>query len=53
MGDVTSIGWTDHTFNPWEGCARVSPACTFCYAEQRSNRWGAAGDRDATIVELS
>jgi protein gp37 len=20
------IEWTDHTFNPWEGCTKVSPA---------------------------
>jgi len=33
MGEVTSIGWTDHTWNPWWGCARVSPGCEHCYAE--------------------
>lgn len=33
MGEVTKIAWTDHTFNPWIGCQRVSPACTHCYAE--------------------
>lgn len=26
MGAYSEIGWTDHTFNPWEGCQRVSPA---------------------------
>ena len=29
----SKIEWTDHTFNPWTGCARVSPACESCYAE--------------------
>ena len=29
----TAIEWTDHTFNPWYGCARVSPGCMNCYAE--------------------
>ncbi|MEY5060411.1 MAG: hypothetical protein RIS45_332, partial [Planctomycetota bacterium] len=33
MGDVTGIQWTDHTFNPWMGCQRVSPGCERCYAE--------------------
>ncbi len=25
MGEHTRIEWTDHTFNPWIGCAKVSP----------------------------
>lgn len=33
MSEHTSIGWTDHTFNPWWGCIRVSPGCEHCYAE--------------------
>lgn len=33
MGEQTAIAWTDHTFNPWWGCARVSPGCENCYAE--------------------
>lgn len=27
MGETTGISWTDATFNPWEGCAKVSPGC--------------------------
>ena len=34
MGESTGIGWTDHTWNPWIGCQRVSPGCEHCYAEQ-------------------
>lgn len=34
MADKTGISWTDHTFNPWWGCAKVSPACDHCYAER-------------------
>lgn len=30
---TTKIEWCDHTFNPWIGCAKVAPGCTFCYAE--------------------
>lgn len=33
MGKTTGISWTDHTFNPWWGCVKVSPACDHCYAE--------------------
>ncbi|WP_128380320.1 DUF5131 family protein [Streptomyces cavernae] len=40
MGDNTSIEWTDHTFNPWWGCSRVSPGCKNCYADQFARRWG-------------
>lgn len=33
MGESTGISWTDHTFNPFIGCQKVSPACEKCYAE--------------------
>lgn len=39
MGAETGIAWTDHTFNPWWGCARVSPGCERCYAEAWDTRW--------------
>lgn len=42
MGKDSSIEWTDHTFNPWWGCAKVSPACEHCYAEAWANRVGQA-----------
>lgn len=46
----SKIEWTDHTFNPWHGCAKVSPGCANCYAETLSNRlgrkiWGPAAPR--------
>ena len=40
MGMGTSISWCDHSWNPWQGCIRVSPGCTNCYAETLSKRWG-------------
>lgn len=40
MADNTKIEWTDHTFNPWWGCSRVSPACRFCYADRDAQRYG-------------
>jgi len=33
MGKETGIAWTNHTFNPWWGCLKVSPGCEHCYAE--------------------
>lgn len=40
MGETTGISWTDSTFNPWIGCAKVSPGCTNCYAEGFASRFG-------------
>src|SRR4051812_43046764 len=42
MGKNSHIEWTHHTFNPWWGCAKVSPACNHCYAETLANRFGGA-----------
>jgi protein gp37 len=27
----TKIGWTNDTWNPWEGCTKISPGCAHCY----------------------
>lgn len=43
MGENTKIEWATHTFNPWVGCEKVSPACTNCYAESWAKRTGQAG----------
>lgn len=55
MSENTSIEWADHTFNPWEGCQKVGPACDFCYAETRNARfnktavnWGPGAPRRRT-----
>lgn len=40
MAKNSKIEWTHHTFNPWWGCARVSPACKHCYAEAWAHRLG-------------
>ena len=48
------ISWTDHTFNPWIGCTKVSPGCVHCYAEARDQRfaggahWGNGAPRQRT-----
>ena len=46
----TKIEWATHTFSPWEGCEKISPGCTNCYAAARAKRlgtskWGANGTR--------
>jgi protein gp37 len=40
MSKNSAIEWTDHTFNPWEGCTKVGPGCDHCYAEARNARFG-------------
>ena len=56
MAENSSIEWTTHTFNPWIGCTKVSPACDHCYAEAwdarglqgKVSRWGPHADRTRT-----
>jgi protein gp37 len=50
MGKTTGISWTDHTFNPWWGCTKVSAGCDHCYAETfdkrvGGNHWGKGAPR--------
>lgn len=51
----SKIAWTDHTFNPWIGCTKVSVGCMNCYAERMSvgrmglNVWGADKSRKRTV----
>lgn len=53
MGENSKIEWTHHTFNPWLGCTKVSPACANCYAEAWAKRtgivkWGDSAERRKT-----
>ena len=56
MGTKTEIAWTDHTFNPWIGCTKVSAGCANCYAKTRDDRhmlgplshWGPGSPRHIT-----
>ena len=53
MSENTKIEWADHTFNPWTGCTKVSPACDHCYAEGWAKRsghvkWGSGQPRRRT-----
>jgi protein gp37 len=38
MGTETKIQWTDHTWNPWRGCWKISEGCANCYADSQSRR---------------
>ncbi|MGC1494667.1 MAG: phage Gp37/Gp68 family protein [Sulfitobacter sp.] len=54
MAENSGIEWTDHTFNPWIGCTKISAACDHCYAEAlmegrfNSGLWGPHADRRRT-----
>lgn len=54
MAENSKIEWTDHTFNPWMGCTKVSPGCANCYAEAHMDtrlkrvEWGPRGTRVKT-----
>lgn len=43
MGDKTKIQWTDATWNPLNGCSRISAGCMHCYAERLASRFSGAG----------
>ncbi|MCA9239159.1 MAG: phage Gp37/Gp68 family protein [Planctomycetales bacterium] len=53
----SKIEWTDHTFNPWIGCAKVNSLCKLCYAETMMDtrygrvRWGPDGTRVRTTPD--
>lgn len=36
---MTTISWTDETWNPITGCTKVSPGCLNCYAESLTRRF--------------
>ncbi len=53
MAENSKIEWTHHTFNPWLGCTKISPACDHCYAEGWAKRsgmveWGPHAERRRT-----
>ena len=40
MGAHTAIEWTEKTWNPWQGCRKVSPGCAHCYMYRDKARYG-------------
>ena len=43
MSEISSIEWTDATWNPVRGCSRVSDGCNNCYAERMASRFSGLG----------
>jgi protein gp37 len=44
MAEISTIEWTDTTWNPVTGCTKISAGCDNCYAERFSERFrGVAG----------
>lgn len=53
MSTISSIEWTEATWNPVRGCARLSPGCEHCYAERMAHRFSSPGAAYENLTELS
>jgi protein gp37 len=40
MGEHTEIPWTGATWNPWQGCHKISDGCKYCYMFRDKERYG-------------
>lgn len=49
MGENSKIEWTDHTWNPWMGCHKISEGCRNCYMFRERRRYG----KDPEVVVRS
>jgi len=49
VGETTGIEWCDATWNPWQGCTKVSEGCANCYMYRDMPRFG----KDPTVVRRS
>ena len=49
MAKESLIQWTEATWNPWHGCAKVSEGCKFCYMYRGKEQY----KKDPTIVQRS
>jgi protein gp37 len=47
---LTSIEWTDRTWNPLTGCTKVSPGCDHCYAKTMHERFNGPGSFDTVTL---
>lgn len=50
---VTSIEWTDRTWNPVRGCSRVSEGCDNCYAMHQARRFWQPGQSYAGLTRYA
>ena len=53
MGQSSKIEWTDVTWNPLRGCARVSEGCRNCYAERVAMRFSGEGQPYHQLVKMT
>lgn len=44
MSQLSSIEWTDATWNPVRGCTKISPGCKNCYAKTFAERFRGVPD---------
>lgn len=44
MGEKTHITWTESTWNPWQGCHKVSQGCKNCYMFRQKRQFGQEPD---------
>lgn len=49
---MTSIEWTDVTWNPTDGCKVCSPGCSNCYAMRFAGRFAKPGERYHGLVSI-
>lgn len=45
MAQLSSIEWTESTWNPVTGCTKISAGCAHCYAERMAKRLCAMGQK--------
>jgi protein gp37 len=50
MATISTIEWTEMTWNPVTGCTKTSQGCKHCYAERLAHRFW--GTRDFTDVRV-
>lgn len=50
MSAQSSIEWTDRTWNPLTGCAKVSAGCDHCYAKTMHERFHGPGSFDTVTL---
>ena len=42
---MTTIEWTDDSWNPVTGCTKISAGCAHCYAQRMAKRLRAMGQK--------
>ena len=40
MAEDSKIQWTENTWNPWQGCRKVSQGCKYCYMYRDKEKFG-------------